>query len=203
MTSVKNLCVLLAVSSLLSDVMATTPLHALIHAGTAALPIMVAGSVIGVPKVLLVKGAVGTAGLKIAGLRYLKEKVLVPASLAGAVAGYRATSKALQAPQHLIDAKNGAVQKIVDGIHSIPKINLVPSMPTLPAFPAFPPKDFEATIRIPALPVPSLEWYRKPVTLQLPKLVLEQPAAKTITITKTHEPAYVPQPEEVIVERPY
>lgn len=178
MAAFRSLFVVLVFGALMSDAL-------FIPAGT--IPIIIGAKVVLVPKIIALKAGIGMLGLKIAGARYLKEKVLIPASLAGAVAGYKATSAFMDAPRRLIEAKTLAVEKL---IHSLPSL---PSLPTLPAVPS----NFQTTFKVPALPVPSVEWETK--TVNVPKVVFSEPPTKTITISKHIEPAYAPPPKDVVI----
>ena len=145
--------------------------------GTASLPLILVSKSIALPKILAIKGTLGAVGLKIAGARYLKEKVLIPSSLAGAVSGYKATNDALRLPERLAESSSLAVDKVISHLPKIPILPIVPATHT----------KVRKTFTIPSIPIPSLTWFKKPFTVPVPNLVLHEPSSQTITIHKQHD----------------
>ncbi|XP_022690752.1 uncharacterized protein LOC111261479 [Varroa jacobsoni] len=144
-----------------------------------AVPAIIGGKLLTVPKILAIKGAIGLTGLKIAGAQYLKRKILVPAAIAGAQAGYKASSAVLAAPQLVAAGKAAAIQGVLTHLPQFPNIEVQPAPPVqLP--------DIQHTFQVPIIPSPSVQWYQKPITLHLPKLVLQQPQSVHKTITIQH-----------------
>lgn len=161
-----------------------------------AVPLAIGGKVVMVPKILALKGAIGLTGLKIAGAHYLKRKVLVPASMAGAQAGYKTTSSILAVPQTLTATKTAAVHSL---FAKMPKSSPI----EIEEIPASPVTNFQHTISVPVLPTPAIKWYQKPLTLILPKMVLQQKPSiqKTITLQQTY-PAPMPSQYEMSEDIP-
>lgn len=144
-------------------------------------PLAIGGKVVMIPKLLALKGAIGLTGLKIAGAHYLKRKVLVPASMAGAQAGYQKTSSVIAVPQNIAESKTAAVHEVFS---KLPKTSPI----EIEEVPVSPTTHFQQTIQVPMLPSPAIKWYKKPFTLMLPKMVLQQPTAiqKTFTAEQTY-----------------
>lgn len=160
------------------------------------MPMLVGGKFMFLPKIVAVKSAIGLAGLKIAGAQYLKKKVLVPASIAGAQAGYKATSSVLAAPQLISASKTAAVHGLFDKVPSMPQIEVQEA-------PVAPIGDFQHTFKVPVIPQPAIEWYDKSVNLKLPKMVLRQPPVmhKTISLVQA-VPVQMPPTYNVPEEMP-
>lgn len=157
-----------------------------------AVPLAIGGKVVMVPKLLALKGAIGLTGLKIAGAHYLKRKVQVPASMAGAQAGYKMSSSVFAVPQSLATTKADAVRGLFAKFPQTSPIEIE----QLPAEPA---THFQHTIQVPVLPTPAIKWYQKPLTLILPKMVLQQKPAmqKTITVQQTYSAPKYEMSEEI------
>lgn len=187
MVKFRSVFVILAVAAVTSE---ATLLGA--FAGAATIPFLIGGKLIMLPKIVALKLMVGTIGLKIAGARYLREKVLLPASLAGAVAGYKATATVMNVPYKIAEAKTLAVEKLVHSLPTFPSLHAASAQPS----------HFQKTFTVPSLPVPRIQWQEK--TVSVPKVVFNEAPSKTLTINKQVVPAYAPEePEEHIPYRPY
>lgn len=192
MVALKNVFLAVALCAMTSD---ATLLGSV--AGVPALTMFIGGKLIALPQILALKLVIGVLGLNFAGIRYLREKVHIPASISGSVAGYKANSAVMDAPGRIVEAKTQVLSTL---FRSLPKLPVA-------SLPSASPSRFQRVIKIPTVPVPSVQW--KSESVLVPKLAFRPPRSETtLTIEKEIGPSFAPAPaprppQAEIVDRPY
>lgn len=160
----------------------------------AAVPVLLGGKLILIPKAIALKLGIGMLGASMSGAELLRNKLLVSGPLVGAAAGFRAATF-LQDSQQAPNPSPVSVQNVYGGVQGVLPAGVQTAMPMQTIQPVqyvYP--NYQASIRLPSLPVPSVQWYQQPINLNLPRVVFQQPENKFITISKQITTAGAPPP---------